>query len=361
MLNIPDYIQKLKPYKPGNALKSPGNTLEKFINLASNENPLGPSPMAIEALNDTAKYLSRYPDVAATELVEYLAEDLGKRPGQIVCGHGSDSLIADVVMSFSDFNDEIIIGSGTFIGYFVNIRKLGRKIVSVPLDNNFAFDLDAMFKAINPRTRIIFLPNPNNPTGLMIKKRDLDAFVSRVPDNVLIVLDEAYLIFSQVIEGYPNCLDYDLPNVIVLRTLSKSHGLAGLRIGFAIGHEELISTIYKVKLPFEPNIIAQKLAKAALEDKQFVFETIKLNTITINLFKEAFESIGIRYCEPAANFIMIILDSEEKAKKFTDDCYSNGILVRQLTPFGIPHGIRISTGLIDETKYAIDVFKKILA
>jgi histidinol-phosphate aminotransferase len=359
MIKVPDYVQKLKPYKPGNALKTPGelSKIEKFINLASNENPIGPSPKAIEALHDSGIYLSRYPDVGSTELIEYLAENFNKKPGQIICGHGSDSLIADIIKAFSDFGDEVIIGSGTFIGYFVNIQKLGRKIVTVPLDN-YALDLDLMIKAITPRTRIIFIPNPNNPTGIMINKTDLESFISKVPDDVLIVLDEAYFIYSEILDGYPNSLEYELPNIIVLRTMSKSHGLAGVRIGFAIGPEELITTLYKVKLPFEPNIIAQKIAKAALEDKQFVFETIKLNTMTLNMILTSFNDWGVRYANPAANFVMVILESEQNARNFTDFCYNNGILVRHLPPFGIPECVRISTGLIQETKTAIKVFSE---
>jgi histidinol-phosphate aminotransferase len=357
MIKVPEYIQNLKSYKPGNALKSSGglSKIEKFINLASNENPMGPSPKAIEALHDSGIYLSRYPDVGSTELVEYLAGNFNKKPGQIICGHGSDSLIADIIKAFSDFGDEVIIGSGTFIGYFVNIQKLGRKIVTVPLDN-YSLDLDFMISAITLKTRIIFIPNPNNPTGIMINKNDLELFISKVPDDVLIVLDEAYFIYSEILDGYPNCMNYDLPNVIVLRTMSKSHGLAGVRIGFAIGPEELISTIYKVKLPFEPNIIAQKIAKAALEDKQFVFETVKLNTITLSMILTSFNNHGIKYAKPAANFVMVILESEQNARNFTDFCYNRGILIRHLPPFGIPECVRISTGLIQETKTAVNVF-----
>ena len=361
MIRVPEYVQKLKPYKPGNALKKTDGMpkIEKFINLASNENPLGPSPKAVQALHDSAKYMSLYPDALAQELVAYLSATMNRKPEQIICGSGTDSLIADIIKAFSDFNDEIIIGAGTFVGYFVHIQKLGRKTVLVPLID-YALDLEAMLAAITPRTRIIFLPNPNNPTGMMINKQDLEAFLTRVPDDVLVVLDEAYFIFSQVIDDFPNGLDYNLPNLIVLRTLSKSHGLAGIRIGFAIGPEELIGTLYKVKLPFEPNIIAQKIAKAALEDQQFVFETIKLNTITINMFRKEFDRIGLKYPFSAGNFLMVVFENEIKARQFTDECYNRGILVRHLPPFGIPNCVRISTGLIYDTKHAIEVFEEIV-
>jgi histidinol-phosphate aminotransferase len=356
---IPEYIKKLEPYKPGNKLKeSPTErkAVSDFINLASNENPLGASPLAIEALKQSAKFLAIYPDVGSTELVDFLSTDLKIKPSEIICGHGSDSLIADIIKSFSDHGDEILTSQGSFIGYYVNINKLGRKTVAVPL-KNYAYDLGKIIRNITDKTRIIFLANPNNPTGSMFPDKEFKEFMSSVPDDILIVLDEAYSIYAQLHENYPDGLRYNYPNLISMRTFSKSHGLAGVRIGFCIGPEELISTIYKVKLPFEPNTIAQKLAKAAYVDHDFVFQTLKLNTISLERLLNLLDELKVSYVKPHANYVMVLLDDPEKSIKFTDICYEKGILVRQLSRFGIDTGVRISTGTHTQMDYALDIFR----
>lgn len=361
MIKIPEYIQKLSPYKPGNKLKSgkkQKNILD-FINLASNENPLGASPKAIEALKETAKYLSVYPDVGATELISNLSEMLGKPENNIIAGSGSDAIIGDIIKAFSDYGDDILTAEETFIGYFVNILKLGRNLIKAPM-NDHKYDLEAITNSITPKTRIIFLSNPNNPSGSMFFKDEFHWFLKQVPKDILIVYDEAYSIYAGLYDGYPNGLDYEQENLIVIRTFSKSHGLAGIRIGFAFGPENLISTLYKVKLPFEPNSIAQKVALAALSDYDFIFQTIKLNTISLEKMTNLFDELKVNYVKPYANFVMILFENQDLAINFVDKCYENGILVRHLPPFGVPNGVRISTGTHTQMDYSLNVFKKLL-
>ncbi len=361
MIKIPEYIQNLTPYKPGNKLKQGKikKTITEFINLASNENPLGASPKAIEALKETTKYLSVYPDVGATELISHLSEMLDKPEQKIIAGSGSDAIIGDIIKAFSDYGDDVLTAEETFIGYFVNVLKLGRKLIKAPMKNH-QYDLDSLLNSITPKTRIIFLSNPNNPTGSMFFKKEFDEFLNKVPKDILIVYDEAYSIYAALHDGYPDGLYYEQDNLIVIRTFSKSHGLAGIRIGFAFGPQKLISTLYKVKLPFEPNSIAQRVALAALTDFDFIFQTIKLNTISLERMVNLFDELKLNYIKPYANFVMLIFDNEEKAKNFVDDCYESNILVRHLSPFGVPNGVRISTGTHTQMDYAIDVFRKLL-
>lgn len=361
MIKIPEYIQNLTPYKPGNKLKTgkKEKKLAEFINLASNENPLGASPKAIEALKETTKYLSIYPDVGASELISYLSEILGKPEQNIIAGSGSDAIIGDIIKAFSDYGDDILTAEETFIGYFVNVLKLGRNLIKAPM-NKHQYDLDSILHSITPKTRIIFLSNPNNPTGSMFFKKDFESFLKKVPENVLIVYDEAYSIYAALHEGYPDGLDYEQENLIVVRTFSKSHGLAGIRIGFAFGPENLISTLYKVKLPFEPNSIAQKVALAALTDYDFIFQTIKLNTISIERMINLFDELKVNYIKPYANFVMILFENQDLARNFVDKCYENSILVRHLPPFGVSNGVRISTGTHTQMDYALNVFNKLL-
>lgn len=358
---IPEHILNLQPYKPGNKLKKNNSesstSISDFINLASNENPMGASPMAIGALKDTAKSLSIYPDVGSSELVDFLSEHLKRKSSEIICGHGSDSLIADIIKAFSDHHDEILTSAGSFIGYYVNINKLGRKAVTVPL-KNYAYDLNGIVESITDRTRVIFLANPNNPTGTMFTSTEFEWFMDNVSENILVVLDEAYWVYANLHDNYPNGLNYNYPNLISMRTFSKSHGLAGVRIGFCVGPEELINTLYKVKLPFEPNIIAQKLAKAAYADFDFVFQVLKLNTISLERLTDLLDSLNITYVPPKANYVMLTFDKPEDSVRFTDYCYNKGILVRQLSGFGLDNCVRISTGSHTQMDYALDVFER---
>ncbi|MCP4726462.1 MAG: histidinol-phosphate transaminase [bacterium] len=360
MVKIPEYVQSLKAYKPGNLLDLSDLKVEvkEWIKLGSNENALGPSPKAIEAIKECAANGHEYPDPGAGALIDLIAEKYNKKQDQIICGNGSNALIQHIVNAFSDVNDEILTAAGTFVGILVNAWKLGRKLNLVPL-KDYKYDLDAIAEKINPNTKIVYLSNPNNPTGTLFTKAELDAFIPKVPKDVLIVFDEAYYSFCEEIEGYPNGMEYDLPNMIVLRTFSKSHGLAGLRIGFAVGPEDLITTLYKVKFPFEPNILAQAAATAAIKDDDFVKEVVETNKTSLKMMMDKFDELGIKYVDPTANFVMILLDSEEKAGEFARECMQYGIIVRHVNSFGVPNGVRINSATVGQTKYVVDVFDKI--
>jgi len=360
MIKIPEHIQKLKPYKAGKPIdelvREKGIT--KIVKLASNENPLGPSPKAMEVMKDHLGDLHRYTNPSSFKLVHAIAEKIKKKPKQIVTASGSDAIIQYLITAFSDENDEVLSSEGTFIGWYVNVNKYGRKSLLVPL-KNYHFDLDAIAEHINAKTKIIYLANPNNPTGTMFTKKEFEFFMRKVPNDVLVVLDEAYTVYAEDNPDYPNGLDYDLENLFVLRTLSKAYGLAGIRIGFAVAQEYLVKEMYKVKLPFEPNALAQEAAIAALQDDEFLENTVKLNKRSLEAFKRKFDELFIAYIPTAANFFMLVFPTEEFAVDFNEECLNRGLILRHVYTFGIPNGIRINSGTDEETEFAIKVIGEV--
>ena len=360
MVEIPDHIRNLRPYKPGKPIEELAREkkLDRIVKLASNENPLGPSPLAIEALQKSFPDLHRYINPGAPRLIAALAKKYHLDPHRIVCGHGTDALIAYIIETFTTHEHEVLTCEGTFIGIYVSTHKTNRHLKSVPM-RDYRYDLDAILAAITDRTRIIYLANPNNPTGTMFTHGDFETFMARVPSHILVILDEAYTTYAQHHPDYPNGLDYEYDNLIVTRTLSKAYGLAGLRVGFAAGPERLIREIYKVKLPFEPNLLAQEAAIAALDDDEFLSRTIAVNRHNMTRMRGAFDRLGLRYCESVANFLMLVLPTEKDAVAFNEACLERGLIVRHVAAFGIPNGIRINTGTDEETTFALEVIDEV--
>jgi len=360
MIRIPDHIKKLRPYKAGKPISELAREkgLTKIVKLASNENPLGPSPAAVAALAKAPTDWHRYVNPGSPELLAALAEKYNKRPDQLIAGGGSGSLLNCIVMAFTSENDEILTSEGTFIGIYVNANKLNRCLVKIPL-KNYAYDLDRIAASVTAATRIIYLANPNNPTGSMITRSEFERFMTLVPDNILVVLDEAYAAYAADHDDYPDGLTYDYKNLLTVRTLSKVYGLAGLRVGFAAGPPELITELYKVRLPFEPNLLAQTTAIAALEDETFLKHTLTTNRQSLALLKAGFDKIGLSQVPTAANFIMIFLPSQELAHTFFEQCLERGLIVRHVDSFGVPDGVRISSGTKEETIFALEVIEKV--
>lgn len=360
MIKIPKHIQNLQPYQAGKSIDEliREKRLSKIVKLASNENPLGPSPKAIEAIKKSLGELHRYTSPSAYKLVNAIADKYNKSASQIITGSGSDSLLQYIITTFSEGENELLTSQGTFIGWYVNVNKYGFKSVEVPM-KNYHFDLENIAKHINSKTKIIYLANPNNPTGTMFTKDELDSFLFKVPENVLVILDEAYTAYAESHPDYPNGLDYEKKNMITIRTLSKSYGLAGLRIGFAFGDESLVRTLYKVKLPFEPNYLAQQAAIAAIDDREFLKKTITLNRKSLDKMIARFNELGIEQVPTAANFILLIFPSEDFAFDFNKECLKRGLILRHVKPFGIPNGIRINSGTIEETEFALNIINEI--
>ena len=360
MIKIPEFVQKLVPYKAGKPIQELARekNLSRIVKLASNENPLGPSPLAVKAISQAVSQMHRYTDPLSHELVHAIASKYKVQPNHVICGHGTDSLLAYIVSAFSNEEDEILTSEGTFIGIYVSIRKFGRKLVTVP-QKNYAIDLDAIAAAITSKTVMIYLANPNNPTGTMFERDAFEVFMEKVPDHIMVILDEAYTSYADSNPNYPNGIRYDYENMVVTRTFSKAYGLGGLRVGFAVGPDKVIEALYKVKLPFEPNFLAQQAAIAALDDDDFLNNTVELNLQSLELLRNAFSEWGIRQVETAANFILLLFSSESIAADFTQECMNRGLILRHVIAFGVPNGVRINSGTLDETSFAIAVMREV--
>jgi len=360
MIKIPSFVKDLIPYRAGKAIDELARekNLKRIVKLASAENPLGPSPKSVKAIQKTVHGLNRYTDPASYNLVQAIAKKYKVQPNHIICGHGTDSLLAYIVNAFTNESDEILTSEGTFIGIYVTIRKTGRKLIRLPLQN-YAFDLDAIYQAITDKTAMIYLANPNNPTGTMFERKEFEVFMAKVPDHIMVILDEAYTVYADENTDYPNGVSYDYENMVVTRTMSKAYGLAGLRVGFAVGPDAVIEALYKVKLPFEPNLLAQQAAIAALDDDDFLSQTKKLNKRSLALLKECFEKNKMSYINTYTNFFLVLMPSENFAREFTSECLNRGLIIRHVDTFGIANGVRINSGTIDETKFATSIIKDV--
>jgi len=360
MIRIPKHITALRPYKAGKPIDELAREkgLVNIIKLASNENPLGPSPKAMEAITGYAGQLHRYSNPSAYKLVKVIADKYNKLTEQIITASGSDSLIQYVIMAFTENDDELLTSQGTFIGWYVNADKNGRKSVIIPL-NDYHFDLNGILDAITEKTKIIYLANPNNPTGTIFTKAEFEHFMSAVPHDILVILDEAYTVYAEDKPDYPNGMDYEYENLIVLRTLSKAYGLAGLRAGFAVSQPYIINELYKVKLPFEPNLLAQEAAAAAFDDDEFIIKTVKQNRRSLSQFEKAFRNLEITYIPTSANFYLMLFPSFEFTAEFNEECLNRGLILRHTDTFGIPNGIRINSGTDEETDKAIKIISEV--
>ena len=362
MVDVPEYIRALKAYVAGKPIEELARekNIKRIVKLASNENPLGPSPKALLALQNILIESHRYVDPSSHQLVQAIAKKYGKNRDEIVCGHGTDSILAYIVNAFTDHNDQVLTSEGTFIGIYVNVLKFGRKLVKIPL-KDYSYTLNAIANVITEKTKLVYLANPNNPTGSMFSKAEFEKFMSAVPDSIPVILDEAYTAYAEENSDYPNGFEYDYQNLIVTRTFSKAYGLAALRVGFAVAPPAIIKEIYKVKLPFEPNHPAQVAAQAALNDDDFLRQSVDTNRKSLTNLKACFDKLGIKHMPTAANFILIVFPSEQFATAFNEQCLEQGLIVRHVKSFGIPEAIRINSGTEDETEFAISVIEKVYA
>jgi histidinol-phosphate aminotransferase len=366
-MKIPDYIKNLKPYVPGRPIEE----IQKEFNLktihkiASNENPLGPSPKAIEAMINITSGLNRYPDIGAMELRGKIAEKFNVKIENIAVGNGSEGIMANILRSFLCEGDEMITSKASFIGFQVLARGRANKFIEVPMSNiDYKFDLNAILHQINDKTKVIYLCNPNNPTGTIFTKKEFDDFIKKVPESIIVIMDEAYFEYAEDNPEYPDSMKYRLDNVITLRTFSKIYGIAGARIGYGFGHKVLMETLMKVKLPFEPGNMAQAGAVGALDDIDFINKSKKLNKEGYKYFIEELSKISdeknFKIIPSFANFLMLDLGSPERVNKINESLLREGVIIRPLIAFGLPHCIRITMGLKEENEAFINSFKKFI-
>lgn len=360
-LSIPDYVLSIKPYVPGKPLGELEREygIKKSIKLASNENPLGPSPMAVKAIQSALEKLNRYPDGSGYYLINRIAEKLKVSPGQILLGNGSDEIIGMLTHTFLKPGDEVLLPQPSFLIYDIMVRSAGATCVSVPL-NSLSIDLKEIKKRLTSKSKMIFLCNPNNPTGTIIPKTDLENFLDSIPPEILVVVDEAYIEFVRD----RNCacgIDYidSKKPLVVLRTFSKAYGLAGLRIGYGVMPEEISGIINRIRLPFNTNSLAQAGATAALNDEKFINKTKKIIHEGLDFLYDALSRLGVKYFPTQANFFLI--DVARNADEVFEKMLTHGVIVRSMTSYGYPEYIRVNVGLGDENKKFIKALDEVLA
>ena len=347
-------LRHISPYVPGKPIQEVQRELglTGIIKLASNENPLGPSPMALTAIRNALNDIHRYPEGSAFYLKRRLAEHLNVPPEMLLISSGSSEAISLFLEAFTLAGDEIVMPTPSFIIYAILSHMLGAVPIPVALEKDFTYDLDAFADRITPRTKFVILCSPNNPTGTVIRRDQWESFLKRVPENVFIISDEAYFEYVESPEfgsGFPHL---DRGNVIVVRTFSKIYGLAGLRIGYGIANEHVIGVIEKIRPPFNTTGIAQEAALAALDDREHVRRSAALNSVGKKFLCREFSRLGIAYTPTEANFILCRFAGS--ATKLVKDLEQRGIIIRLVQGFGLPDNfVRITIGTHEENEALI--------
>ena len=353
-------IETIHPYQGGKPIDEVQREfgIDDIIKLASNENPLGPSPLAKEAIKRAAAKVNLYPDGNAYYFKNELAEHLGVAPNYLIFGNGSNDVLQIVGETYISPGDEVIYSESAFVVYMVVSKICGAKSVVTPR-RDYAHDLDAMADAITDATKVIFIANPNNPTGTMVTKDETERLMARVPDDVLVVFDEAYYEYVER-PDYPQTLPYveEGRNVIITRTFSKIYGLAGLRIGYGIAKPETIEMMNRVRQPFNCNLIAQAAGRAALNDADHVRRSLELNAVGKVYLYERLARFGLEYVETEGNFILVELG--RSGQEVTDALMRKGVIVRPMAAYGFPDAVRVTIGKSDENKRFIAALQEVL-
>ncbi len=349
-LLIPRHIRELQPYVAGKTLDEVIREYNppRISKLASNENRLGASAKAIEAAQASFSKVMNYPDPSSAALRDRIASELHVKRENVIAASGSEGVMSLVMRAFFHDHEEALTATATFIGFVVLVNARGVRLRQVPLTPDYRFDLEAIARAISPETKIIYLANPNNPTGTYFTKQEFESFMQKVPSHVLVLLDEAYVEYVEGVDDFPDSLHYRLDNVITLRTFSKAYGLAGLRVGYGVGQADLIANLLKVKLPFEPSSPAQAAALAAIDDQDFLEQSLDIVRIGRIRLYQFLDDQRVPYVRSVSNSVMIIFDSEEEAIQYTEEMLKLGVVLRRLPAFGLPHCVRITIGLPDE-------------
>ena len=363
---IPTHIRGLKSYVPGKTIDEVMLTYKplRISKLASNENRWGFAPGVTEAVGKAMQVANNYPSALANNLRAKLAAKLSCEQEQLVIGAGSESLLGLLCRTFFGPEDEIVTVSATFVGLNIQAHIHQIPVVQIPLKSDYRFDIGAITASINERTRAVYIANPNNPTGTIITKEELGMLMCSLPEQVMLILDEAYVEFARENPLYPDSLPIINqentvvhPNTLILRTFSKAYGLASFRVGYALGPAQLIKMLWKTKNTFEPSGISEAAAISALEDDHFLTKSILLTQNAREDFEEFLAHHAIPYVPSSANFVMLLAPDENQALYITESLLSLGVIVRQLSPFGIPNGIRITVGLEEEMEHLKQALK----
>lgn len=360
MIKPNEFVKNLIPYVPGKPVEELERELgiRDAIKIASNENPLGPSPLALRAVSEALAKLNRYPDGDAFYLKHKLAERLGVNPGNLIFGNGSNEVIEIVTRTFMKPGDEAVMGEFAFIVFPIVAQAVGAKAIISPM-LDLTHNLRDIFERITPKTKAVFIANPNNPTGTIVKKEEFEWFLERVPEDIIVVVDEAYLDYVDA-PDYPDSLDYRSlgKSVITVRTFSKIYGLAGLRLGFGVSSEEIISYMNRVREPFNVNSLAQVAAIAALDDKAHVARSRAINREGLEYLSRELRKMYLPFAPSFTNFILVDLGTNPII--VYNALLREGVIVRPVINYGLKTHIRVTIGLAEENERFISSIKKVL-
>jgi len=352
-------LRDLAVYEPGKPIEETAREVgvdpTAIIKLASNENPLGPSPKAVQAMRTALENAHLYPDSSGIYLCKAIASKLGLNSENVILGNGSNEVIEFLGHAFLNPGDDVITCQYAFIVYKLLATAFSVRTIETP-SPDYQQNLDAALEAITPKTRLIFIPNPNNPTGTLVSQGAIERFMSRIPDSIIVVFDEAYFEF---LDDPPDTLRYvrERRNVVVLRTFSKVHGLAGLRIGYGIARRDLIEILHKTRQPFNVNSIAQAGAIAALDDEAYLRETKRIVDQGLAFLQQQFAEMRIPFVPAVANFVMVNVGD---GCAVFEKLLQRKIIVRPLKGYGLPEWVRISVGTMEQNKKLIAALKDVL-
>ncbi|MBI4209408.1 MAG: histidinol-phosphate transaminase [Deltaproteobacteria bacterium] len=356
---VSENVASLVPYVPGKPIEEVERELgiKGSIKLASNENPFGPSPKAVSAIRKSLSQIHRYPEGDCFYLRERLAQHLGVAPEELVFGNGSNEILELFVRTFLTPGDEALLSESTFLVYGLLLQAAGIGIRRIPLKAH-CYDFKAMAQAVGPKTRALFIANPNNPTGTFVRREEFKQFLKQVPPEIFIVMDEAYFEFATD-PDYPDSLVYrkDRPLLITLRTFSKAYGLASLRIGYGVCSQEVASFMNRVRQPFNVNGLAQIAAVAALGDSEHVSKTVRNNQKGILFLSRELQKMKVESIPSQANFLLVKVGGS--AERVYQDLLREGVIVRPMGVYDLPEFIRVTVGLPAENKRFIQALKKI--
>ncbi|EEO28951.1 histidinol-phosphate transaminase [Oxalobacter paraformigenes] len=362
----PEYIRAIAPYQAGKPISEVAREFgldpQKIVKLASNENPCGMPPSAKQAVQHVLDETGRYPDANGFELKKVLSERYDVPQSWITLGNGSNDILDLAARTFVQAGQSILFSEYSFLVYALVAKAIGAKGIQVP-SVNFGHDLMAMLKAVRDDTRLIFIANPNNPTGTFLQPVDIETFLDKVPSNVVVVIDEAYN------EYLDSSIQYDstawvkkYPNLLVSRTFSKAYGLAGLRVGFGLAQPELTDLLNRVRQPFNVNALAQAAAVAALNDKTFLEKSARINADGYRYLTGAFEEMGLEYVPSHGNFVLVRVGNDDGAgTRVNLELLKKGIIVRPVNAYGLPKWLRVSIGLPEENRAFVKALKEIMA
>lgn len=341
-------INAIKPYQPGKPVEELERELgiSNIIKLASNENPLGPSTAALAAISKAAQELTRYPDGNGFTLKAALAEQYQLSAAQITLGNGSNDVLELLARTFVSPSDEVIFSQYAFAVYPLVTQAIGAKAVIAPAFD-FGHDLKAMLACISDKTKLIFIANPNNPTGTALSSEQIETFLAQVPETVIVVLDEAYVEYTRQASNSTDWLEI-YSNLVITRTFSKAYGLAALRVGYSLSSLAIADLLNRIRQPFNVNSLALAAATATLADQHYLEQTQHCNAAGLKQFELGFDQLGLKYIASKANFITVNMNMD--AQQIFQSLLQQGVIVRPIANYGLPQHLRISIGLEAENK-----------